>query len=383
MTSMPGDEHDQLQRVARTMTVVSLFLAAACGGEARRDSCGVTQVWAANDNTCASTVDGRFWCWGDNGGMALGDGSTVSRSRPVEPVSLPRGPIVDATLSFANVCVVAEERPTCWGAASGADGETSVSTPVLRDEFRRPIRAIAVSFWWTCAIEADHTVWCRGDNARGMLGRGDVLSSVDPLQVQGLSAGIRTIAATPHDQTYALKEDGSVWLWGPDLPAEVTGLGGRTIEQIDLSNGQVCSLDSEGRIQCWGNVPTAGTEEIPFYAQPVELLDHGDRNERIAVGTYMICVLRTGSILCSGFGKRGELGDGRGVSHFALEAVTGLPAAVAQADAGERHVCARLVDETLWCWGANGAGQLGVGDTRDRFIPTQVMFPPCLSPPGS
>ena len=34
--------------------------------------------------------------------------------------------------------------------------------------------------------------------------------------------------------------------------------------------------------------------------------------------------------------------------------------------AGKKHTCARLVDNSVKCWGANGFGQLGLGDTNTR-----------------
>ena len=40
--------------------------------------------------------------------------------------------------------------------------------------------------------------------------------------------------------------------------------------------------------------------------------------------------------------------------------------------AGLTHTCAVLADGTLWCWGGNSEGQLGLGDTTSRSSPTQV-----------
>jgi alpha-tubulin suppressor-like RCC1 family protein len=40
--------------------------------------------------------------------------------------------------------------------------------------------------------------------------------------------------------------------------------------------------------------------------------------------------------------------------------------------AAGHHTCARASDDSLWCWGDNDAGQLGVGDTMARSVPTQV-----------
>jgi alpha-tubulin suppressor-like RCC1 family protein len=39
---------------------------------------------------------------------------------------------------------------------------------------------------------------------------------------------------------------------------------------------------------------------------------------------------------------------------------------------GSRHSCGIREDGSLWCWGTNVHGQLGVGDTADRMQPTRV-----------
>ena len=39
---------------------------------------------------------------------------------------------------------------------------------------------------------------------------------------------------------------------------------------------------------------------------------------------------------------------------------------------GRRHVCARLVDATAWCWGKNDRGQLGDGSGVDSLYPVKV-----------
>ena len=41
--------------------------------------------------------------------------------------------------------------------------------------------------------------------------------------------------------------------------------------------------------------------------------------------------------------------------------------------AGQVHSLALKADGTLWAWGANGNYQLGLGDTTQRSVPTQVV----------
>jgi Regulator of chromosome condensation (RCC1) repeat len=55
----------------------------SCDGEL---SCPVTRVWAGAESTCATTADGKLWCWGGNRNtFQVGDGTTIDRHRPVEP----------------------------------------------------------------------------------------------------------------------------------------------------------------------------------------------------------------------------------------------------------------------------------------------------------
>jgi alpha-tubulin suppressor-like RCC1 family protein len=40
--------------------------------------------------------------------------------------------------------------------------------------------------------------------------------------------------------------------------------------------------------------------------------------------------------------------------------------------AGFDHTCATRTDSTLWCWGSNQYGQLGIGNHTDQDRPRQV-----------
>ncbi|NEZ03086.1 hypothetical protein G4Y73_02850 [Wenzhouxiangella sp. XN201] len=73
-----------------------------------------------------------------------------------------------------------------------------------------------------------------------------------------------------------------------------------------------------------------------------------------------------------GDNSRGQLGLGYEGGQAALPTQEISASAWADMDAGRYHSCGIKVDNTLWCWGLNRSGQLGVGDTDNRSSPEQV-----------
>lgn len=80
-----------------------------------------------------------------------------------------------------------------------------------------------------------------------------------------------------------------------------------------------------------------------------------------------------GTVKCWGTNAFGNLGNGsavtRSLTPVAVSGLTGITAL----GAGRNHICALRNDGTVWCWGANPAGQLGDGTTANRNVPVQVV----------
>jgi alpha-tubulin suppressor-like RCC1 family protein len=79
-------------------------------------------------------------------------------------------------------------------------------------------------------------------------------------------------------------------------------------------------------------------------------------------------------VWCWGDNRYGQLGLGHSVSVDLASHVSDLRAEVRVRDLalGHWHSCA-LVDEKLYCWGLNHAGQLGTGDVESRLSPAFVI----------
>ena len=99
----------------------------------------------------------------------------------------------------------------------------------------------------------------------------------------------------------------------------------------------------------------------------------------IAAGEYYICGIRTdGTLWCWGSNDSGQLGIGSNTGQDQPRQIT-TPAAGgwASVTAGSYHTCATRTDGTLWCWGNNDSGQLGIGSESEtgQDLPQQVTTP--------
>lgn len=105
------------------------------------------------------------------------------------------------------------------------------------------------------------------------------------------------------------------------------------------------------------------------------MLSSGAVASTIAVGSRSACaVLTTGRVLCWGYNGNGQLGTGDTAQLNAPSTPVQFPdfyAPVAIA-MGDAHACAVDAERLVVCWGWNGEGQLGLGDYTQRLAPQRV-----------
>ena len=99
----------------------------------------------------------------------------------------------------------------------------------------------------------------------------------------------------------------------------------------------------------------------------------------ISVGTDFSCAVRNdGTVWCWGSNDAGQLGVATpplaNGTRIALNPVR-LPTLsnATTVASGWAHSCLLRSDGTVWCWGSNGAGQLGNGTRADSPVPVKVI----------
>jgi len=79
-----------------------------------------------------------------------------------------------------------------------------------------------------------------------------------------------------------------------------------------------------------------------------------------------------GSLWCWGDNTFGQLGLGDNAWRTTPQMVAGITDVVS-VSLGDYHTCALKRDGSLWCWGRNNYGQLGLGDDDNRNKPQRVL----------
>jgi hypothetical protein len=92
---------------------------------------------------------------------------------------------------------------------------------------------------------------------------------------------------------------------------------------------------------------------------------------KVEAGGHHTCAIKTnGSLWCWGYNYYGQLGIGTWLDKKVPTQVSGTNWVTVSA--GVAHTCGVKTDGTLWCCGYNEYGQLGIGTWLDKNAPTQV-----------
>lgn len=186
-------------------------------------------------------------------------------------------------------------------------------------------------------------------------------------------------------------EAGSVWSFGTTLPAGWLGHGSESkevvprliahlekVQVVAVTTGDSSSmaLSAEGHVFTWGNgwfgQQGQGDNNNRLVPTKVESLAGVSR---IAAGSDHSLAVAGVKVYSWGLGHYGQLGLGDNNSRNVPTVVPGLGGAQGLAVAVEaegHHSFALDRDGTLWSWGVNCNGQLGLGDTQSRSSPTVV-----------
>jgi alpha-tubulin suppressor-like RCC1 family protein len=216
------------------------------------------------------------------------------------------------------------------------------------------------------------------------------------VQVSGMSNVIAVAAGNAH--TVALRNDGTIWTWGNNSNGQ---LGNGTITQslvplplenmaniIAIAAGSTHTAALRNDIitvslWMWGNNSNGqlGIGNMDQSLVPVQTPGLSGTTPgvlgitAIAAGSaHTTALINDGTVWTWGNNSNGQLGIGNTQQSLVAVQVSGMTNAMAVA-AGSLHSLVMKNDDSVWGWGSNGNGQLGDGTTTDRLTPVGAQLP--------
>jgi alpha-tubulin suppressor-like RCC1 family protein len=370
---------------------------------------GVTAVsiTAGYYDTCALLNTGAVNCWGNNGNGQLGNGNTANSSAPVAVNAFTdvTGTAVSITAGGTHTCALLNTGAVnCWGNNSvGQLGNNSTAdslVPVGVDPFTvgsASAVSIAAGVDHTCAVLNTGAVNCWGNNSDGQLGNGNTNNSSAPVAVNAFTdvTGTAVSITAGNLHTCAVLNTGAVNCWGDNsygqlgngnttsssAPVAVNAFtDGATAVSITAGAFHTCAVLNTGAVNCWGYNSFGGlgnnTTNNSSAPVAVNAFTGGATAVSITAGGFHTCaVLNTGAVNCWGNNGFGRLGNGNTTSSsvpVAVAAFTDVTGTAVSITAGFFHTCAVLNTGAVNCWGYNSDGQLGNGNNTDSSAPVAV-----------
>jgi alpha-tubulin suppressor-like RCC1 family protein len=309
----------------------------------------IASVFGGHNCSLVISNDGYLFGWGDLSFIGV-DMSTGQSYRPIQlgtrkykMVSVGHKYIM--AIDINNILYGWGNNNTnqlgSFGTIKGDFKNDLIETSNLRWKF------VCCGYMHTVAITLDGDIYTFGNNNNGQIGN----NSIEPINIpykidrkDNNSPWIKAVCSMYY--TIALNEAGQLYAWGR---------GGGTLSYITIGNILIPTKINNINGQ-WKDIITAS----------YTILAINEKNE----------------VYGSGLIQFGTLGNGPNMSNLnyqkeliLIENVNGSNIKKFNSNYNTQHFLAVYNDNSLYSWGSNEKGQLGLGDTTNRFIPTKINIP--------
>lgn len=300
-----------------------------------------------------------------------------------------------------------------YGATDAAGNVATQVTRTVSVLLVQESRLLSAGDRHTVEIKADGTLWAYGYNNHGELGLGDTADRNTPIQVGSannwvsVSTGGDSSEFRPHNDlnasgyTVAINSVGELWAWGDNTYGQLgdgttgshttpnqVGADGDWVS-VTAGDHHTIAIKSNGTLWAWGRnnhgqIGNGTTGANVLY--PVQITAAGNGWVSVSAGGgddtssyahssgHSVAIKADGTLWAWGHNDYGQLGLGDTISRNVPEQVGG-ESDWSGVSVGDSHTLAIKASGTLWSWGWNRFGQLGIGGMRDTDVhstPVQI-----------
>jgi alpha-tubulin suppressor-like RCC1 family protein len=339
---------------------------------------------------------GGLYVWGYNQLGELGTNDTTSRSSPVQTVTTGTnwkqvsggGDFRGAIKTDGTLWMWGRNEQFGTGGQLGTNDITDRSSPVQTFTGGTNWKQVDCGDSHTGAIKTDGTLWLWGNNYIGNLGTNDVISRSSPIQTVSAGTNWKQVSCGS-GQTGAIKTDGTLWMWGLNDYGQLgtndiisrsspiqTVSGGTNWKQVSTSFTFTAAIKTDGTLWMWGrnNSGQLGTNDITNRSSPIQTVSAGTNWKQVSCGGSHSGAIKTdGTLWMWGINNNGNLGTNDTNSRSSPIQTVSAGTNWKQVSCGSGHSGAIKTDGTLWTWGYNLRGQLGINNTTNRSSPVQTV----------
>jgi alpha-tubulin suppressor-like RCC1 family protein len=377
------------------------------------------QVSSGNQHTAAIKTDGTLWTWGNGDAGRLGTNDTIDRFTPVTTFA---GGINWKQVSSGNAHIAAIKTDgTLWSWGYNYSGE--LGSPQLFNIYTlTPVTTFAGGNDWQYdydtlnstissnstydsrdnvffAIKNNGSLWTWGfssDAGFDSFGTNNTDSFIGtPVTVFSTGTNWKQIS-TAASHTAAIKTDGTLWVWGDNYGGRLgnniitsfpnqkfnstpitTFAGGTNWKQVSAGFSATGAIKTDGTLWIWGyNINgQVGNNTSGRVYTPVTTFAGGNNWSQISCNGYSSAAIKTdGTLWTWGADFYGNLGIGFAGTTFTPVTTFAGGTDWKEVNVGHQNTAAIKTDGTLWVWGNNQHGQIGNASIGSRVSTPVTTF---------
>ena len=248
---------------------------------------------------------------------------------------------------------------------------------------------LAVAKFGGLCTKTDGTLWSWGTGTYGQPGQGNTSNRSFPQQIGALTNWSKpSIGGATYRNggpVACVKTDGTLWTWGYNnggvlgqgntanrsSPTQVGAL--TTWANISVCFSAALGVTTSGTLFGWGSNYINAHSPAANYSSPKQVGALTNWSKSQAFRNHALHVKTDNTLWANGTNSNGQFGNGNTTSSPSPVQIGSTVWATPMVGGAAAYFSACIrTDGTLWTWGRNSSGQLGLGDTDNRSSPVQV-----------
>ena len=350
----------------------------------------INKVSAGNDSTLIIREDGTVWAAGRNRYGELGLGDTTNRASFTK-LTLEDGTEIKAKYGELNSGVITILGKDGKVYATGYNGYGQLSNgtttnslklkPMLNSDGTEVTDAILIKIGEmyeldrnTGIVRKDGTVWVSGDNTYGQIGNsGNTSATYLSKMGDGFLNYPEKVITVGVDKSqkinpllFNIQDDMNVYT------DSTTKVGTLNYEIEDSNVAELTTLGMiTGKQQGITKIKVTDTSTKRTTSIWVKVVN--DSNIQVSLGyKFSVALKQDGTVWSWGQNNDGELGLGNTTEYSEPQQITDIKEKITDVKTGYYHSIALTENGEVYTWGYNGNGQLGNGTREDSLVPVKV-----------